>query len=120
MSWPAGVELRVQTAELTLRGEFVSADNTELRLKIQKDTAVTVGRSRVVKVERRIPGSNRAQNASYGLAAGFVVGLARMPLQCGQCPPNALLLLAPLPMLLGTVIGASRPAERWEVIYEQK
>jgi len=117
-SLPPGTEIRIETASLwPFRAEMVGASDGALIVR-QGGHVRNYAHGEVVRVDRRVPGSNRGRHANLGLLAGLGVGLVRAAL-CDGCSAFGMGLVVVPSMAVGGVAGAVRSPASWATIYRR-
>lgn len=109
-----GSAVRLRLDAGTIAGDFVSASADRIVVRIRRDD-VSVDRTSVTRLERRITGSSRGRNMDIGLGLGLAAGLIRAAVTRDS---GLGLAMGALPfMTIGTIAGAAWPAAIWETVY---
>ncbi len=111
---PAGTEIRMRIEAGTFEGTFVSATTRGITVRIGREEHAII-ESSIRRIDRRLPGSNRARNIGRGLLVGAGIGALRILTR--KDAGGSLLFAGPF-MLVGTVAGAASPEARWETVYK--
>jgi hypothetical protein len=101
-----------------VEGTFVAANADVLVIHLKKDN-YTIDRTSIKRLDRRLAGSNRGKNIGRGLEIGFGAGLLRFAVACDGCGGSGGALVTIQSMLIGTLVGATSSATKWETVYRR-
>ena len=113
-----GDPIKVVMKAGVVEGKFVAANDDLLVIQLRKGN-FTLDRASIKRLDQRLAGSNRGRNIVCGFAAGLGAGLVRGAFDTGENDLGRTMLTMPF-MLVGTVVGATAPATRWETVYRKE